>query len=262
MSAAATGTARYAAPGNGSLSAARVVRAEWTKFRTLPSNLVTMTITSVTIIGLAGVLLAALAGEGTVPATIELLAGVSWAQFLPAVLGVVMICSEWTSGTSKVTFLAVPTRWPALAAKVAVVGVATFVAGAAGAAGALVMGAATGVDVGRDPALVIRLVVGTGLYLGTIAVLALGLGAIVRDLVGSILTVLGFLWVVPFAAAMIPVPEVQELTLYLPASAGVLLITPDNPAVGLTPWGGYAVLLAWAAAALAGAVLTLRTRDV
>lgn len=124
------------------------------------------------------------------------------------------------------------------------------------------MGATTGVDVGGDPALVIRLVVGTGLYLGTIAVLALGLGAIVRNLAGSILTVLGFLWIVPFAAAMIPVPEVQELTLYLPASAGVLLITPDNPAVELTPWGGYAVLLAWTVAALAGAVLTLRTRDV
>lgn len=262
MSSAAAGAARYAAPGNGSLSAARVVRAEWTKFRTLPSNLVTMTITFATIVGLAAVFLAAMAGEDRVPATIELLAGVSWAQFLPAVLGVVMICSEWASGTSKVTFLAAPTRWPVLVGKVVVVGVVSFVTGAAGAAGALVMGAATGVDVGGEPTLVIRLVGGTGLYLGTIAVLALGLGAIVRNLVGSILTVLGLLWIMPFVAAMIPVPEVQELTLYLPASAGVLLITPDNPAVGLTPWGGYAVMLAWAAAALVGAVLTLRTRDV
>jgi ABC-2 type transport system permease protein len=173
-----------------------------------------------------------------------------------------MICSEWASGTSKVTFLAAPTRWPVLAGKVVVVGVVTFVTGAAGAAGTLVMGAATGVDVGGDPALAMRIVVGTGLYLGTIAVLALGLGAIVRNLVGAILTVLGLLWIMPFAAAMIPVPEMQELTLYLPTSAGVLLITAGNPAVGLTPWGGYAVLVSWAAAALAAAVLTLRTRDV
>lgn len=253
MSAAATGA--------GSLSATRVVRAEWTKFRTLPSNLITVTITFATIVGLAGVLLATI-DEGTALAPIDLLAGVSWAQFLPAVLGVVAICSEWASGTSGVTFLAVPSRWPVLAGKVAVVGVVTFVAGAAGAAGALAMGAAAGVDVGADPALVIRIVSGTGLYLGTIAVLALGIGAIVRNLVGSILTALGFLWVAPFGAAMIPVPEVQELASYLPTSAGVLLITPDNPAVELTPWGGYAVLLAWTAAALAAAVLTLRARDV
>lgn len=266
MSAAATGAATSAttdaAMRAGSLSATRVVRAEWTKFRTLPSNLITVTLTFATIVGLAGVLLATIADGGTTLAPVDLLAGVSWAQFLPAVLGVVAICSEWTAGTNRVTFLAVPARWPVLAGKVAVVGVVTFVAGTTGAAGALTLGAAAGVDVGADPALVIRIVSGTGLYLGTIAVLALGIGAIVRNLVGSILTALGFLWVAPFAAAMIPVPEVQELASYLPTSAGVLLITPDNPAVELTPWGGYAVLLAWAATALAGALLTLRARDV
>jgi ABC-2 type transport system permease protein len=251
-----------AAPPPSSLSAARATSAEWTKFRTLPSNLTTATITFATILGLAAVFLAAMAEEGRLPAPIELLAGVSWAQFLPAVLGVVAICSEWTSGTSRVTFLAVPSRWPVLAGKVTVVGVVTFVAGAAGAAGAFAMGAATGIDVGADPAQVIRLVSGTGLYLGTIAVLALGIGAIVRNLVGSVLGVLGFLWIVPPVMVLIPVPEVQELAVYLPASAGVLLITPDNPAVDLTPWGGYAVLLAWTVAALAGAVLTLRARDV
>lgn len=260
MSAAATTAGTPAA--TGSLSAARVVRAEWTKFRTLPSNLITVTITFVTIVGLAGVLLAASDDGGTALAPIDLLAGVSWAQFLPAVLGIVAICSEWAAGMSRVTFLAVPTRWPVLAGKVTVVGVVTFAAGAAGAAGALAMGAAAGVDVGADPALVIRIVSGTGLYLGTIAVFALGIGAIVRNLVGSILTAVGFLWIAPFAAVMIPVREVQELAAYLPTSAGVLLITPDNPAAELTPWGGYAVLLAWAAAALAGALLALRARDV
>lgn len=241
--------------------AARVVRAEWIKFCTLPSNLVTVTVVFATIVGL-GALVAATSGESAVPAPNELVGGVSWAQFLPAVLGVVAICSEWASGTNKVTFLAVPTRWPVLAGKTAVLGFVTFVAGAAGAAGALASGAAAGTDVSADPELAIRLVAGTGLYLGTLTVLALGIGTIVRNLVGSIVTVLGLLWIAPFAAAMIPVSEVQELATYLPTSAGVLLITPDNPAVDLTPWGGYAVLLAWAVAALAGAVLTLRARDV
>src|SRR5690606_20900046 len=106
-------------------------------------------------------------------------------------------------------------------------------------------------DVGGEPSLALRLVAGAGLYLGTVAVLALGIGTIVRHLAGSVLTVLGFLWVTPFVLGLVPVPELQRLALYLPTSAGTLLIAPEPSAVGLTPWGGYAVLLAWTVAALA-----------
>lgn len=244
--------------------AARAVHAEWVKFRSLPSNPVTVAVASAMIIGLAAMLLSVQDGDGVVPAPTptELLAGVPWAQFVLAVLAVVMICSEWGSGTSKVTFLAVPTRWPVLAGKVAVVGMAGLVAGSAGGATAFALASATGTDLGAEPALTVRLVAGAGLYLGTIAVLALAIGAIVRDLAGSVLAVVGFLWVMPFVATMIPVPEVRELAVYLPTSAGVLLLAPDGAATELTPWGGYAVLLAWTAAALAGAVVTLRARDV
>jgi ABC-2 type transport system permease protein len=187
---------------------------------------------------------------------------VAWAQFVLAVLAVVMMCSEWASGTSKVTFLAVPNRWPVLAGKAAVVGVVGLVAGATGAATAFALASATGTGLGAEPAFAVRLVAGAGLYLGTIAVLALAIGAIVRDLAGSILAVVGFLWVTPFVTTMIPVPEVLELSLYLPTPAGLLLLAPDGSAAGLGPWGGYAVLLAWTAAALAGAVVALRARDV
>ena len=246
--------------------AARAVRAEWVKFRSLPSNRITVAVAFAVIVAFAAMLLSVRPLEGevadVVPAPTELLAGVSWAQFVLATLAVVAICSEWASGTSKVTFLAVPTRWPVLAGKVAVVGVAGLVAGATGGAAAFALASAMGVDLGSEPALTIRLIAGAGLYLGTIAVLALGIGTIVRDLTGSILTVAGFLWVVPFVAPLIPVPAVRELALYLPTSAGLLLIAPDGSAVELSPWGGYAVLLAWTAAALAGAVVTLRTRDV
>jgi ABC-2 type transport system permease protein len=244
--------------------AARAVRAEWVKFCSLPSNPVTVTVAAAVIIGLAAMLLSAQAGDGAVPAPTptELLAGVSWAQFVLAVLAAVMICSEWASGASKITFLAVPTRWPVLAGKVAVVGVVGLVVGAAGGAAAFALASASGTDLGAEPALTVRLVAGSGLYLGTIAVLALGIGAIVRDLAGSILAVVGFLWVMPFVATMIPVPEVRELAVYLPTSAGVLLLAPDGAATELTPWGGYVVLLAWTAATLAAAVITLRARDV
>ena len=244
--------------------AARAVHAEWVKFSSLPSNRITVAVTFATIVALAAMLLTAQDGDGAVPVPTptELLSGVSWAQFVVAVLAVVAICSEWASGTSKVTFLAVPTRWPVLAGKVTVVGVVGLLAGAAGGAAAFALASTMGIDLDSEPTLTIRLITGAGLYLGTIAVLALGIGAIVRDLAGSILAVVGFLWVAPFVIPMIPVPEVRELAQYLPVSAGVLLLAPDDAATTLTPWGGYAVLAAWTAAALAGAVIALRARDV
>lgn len=243
---------------------ARAVRAECLKFCSLPSNLVTASAAFALIIGFAAMLLSAQDGDGPVPAptATELLAGVAWAQFVLAVLAVVLTCSEWASGTSRVTFLAVPSRWPVLAGKVTVVGAVGLAAGAAGGGTAIALASATGTDLGAEPALAVRLVAGAGLYLGAIAVLALAIGTIVRDLAGSILAVVGFLWVTPFATTMIPVPEVQELALYLPTSAGLLLLAPDGAAAGLGPWGGYAVLLAWTAAVLAGAVVALRARDV
>ena len=243
---------------------ARAVRAEWLKFASLPSNLVSASAVLALIIGFAAMLLSAQDGDGPVPAptATELLAGVAWAQFVLVVLAVVLICSEWASGTSRVTFLAVPTRWPVLAGKVAVVGAVGLAAGAAGGGTAFALASATGADLGAEPALAVRLVAGAGLSLGTVAVLALGIGTIVRDLAGSILTVVVFLWVTPLAATIIPVAEVQELALYLPTSAGLLLLAPDGAAAELGPWGGYAVLLAWTAAALAGAVVALRARDV
>jgi ABC-2 type transport system permease protein len=244
--------------------AARAVRAEWIKFCSLPSNLVTASAAFAAVVGLAAMLLLAQDGDGPVPAptATELLAGVAWAQLVLAVLAVVTICSEWASSTSRVTFLAVPNRWPVLAGKVAVVGAVGLAAGAAGGGTAFALASAMGTDLGGDPAVVVRLVAGAGLYLGTIAVLALGIGTIVRDLAGSILAVVVFLWVTPFAVTMIPAPEVRELALYLPTSAGLLLLAPDGTAAELGPWGGYAVLLAWTAVALAGAVVTLRARDV
>lgn len=250
-----------------SVTLGRAVRAEWLKFGTLASNTITALAALALIVGLAVVLVAVRAVESTtspgpaLPIT-DLLTGVSWAQLLLAVLAVVAICSESASGTSRVSFLAVPTRWPVLLGKAAVVGAVSFLIGVLGAGGALAVGAAGGIDVGADAGLAIRLLVGSGVYLGALAVLGLGIGAVVRNLVGGILTVIGVLWLLPMLVVLIPVPEVQRLAAYLPAPAGGLLIAAESPTSSLPPWAGGAVLLAWAAAALVGAVIAVRARDV
>ncbi|PKI89863.1 hypothetical protein CW368_11895 [Actinomycetales bacterium SN12] len=245
------------------VSVARVVRSEWVKFATLASNWITAAAAAAVIVLLAAVVVWARAADSSAVVMPDLLAGVSWAPMLLAVLATVAICSEWASGTSRVTFLAVPVRWPVLVGKAFVLGGISFLIGSIGAGCALAVGAVAGaVEVGADPSLAARLFVGTGLYLSALSVLAIGIGALVRNLVAGILTVIGILWVLPFVVAMIPVAEVQTLVAYLPTPAGGVLLGPEAAATTLTPWGGFAVLVAWSTTAFIAAVLALGARDV
>lgn len=240
----------------------RVMRAEWVKFGTLVSNPLTMFVAFLVIVGLAVLLVWARGTESMTPTMVELLTGASWAQMLVAVLAAVFACSEWSSGTSQVTFLAAPSRWPVLIGKAVVMGVTAWGAGALGAGGALVAGAIGGVDVAGEPGLAVRLVCGTGVYLAGIAILAVAIGVLVRNLVAGILAVIGFIWVLPLAITLVPWEPIQRVVPYLPSPAGGLLIAAEQPASELDPWGGGAVLLAWAVASLVAAAWVLRRRDV
>lgn len=241
---------------------ARVMRAEWVKFGTLPSNPLTIFVAFALIAGLAVLLVFVRGTESATPTITELLTGASWAQMLVAVLAAVFVCTEWSSGMSQVTFLAAPTRWPVLIGKAAVMGVTALLAGTLGAGGALAAGALGGVDVAAEMGLAVRIVFGTGLYLTGIAVLAVGIGVLVRNLIAGILTVIGFIWVLPLAITLITWEPVQHIVPYLPSPAGGLLIAAESPASELSPWGGGAVLFAWALAGLVAAALVLRHRDL
>lgn len=240
----------------------RAMQAEWVKFGTLISNPLTVIVAFLLIAGLGVLLVWARATESITPTTTELLTGASWAQMLIAVLAAVFACSEWSSGMSRVTFIAAPTRWPVLLGKAVVMGVVAFLAGALGAGGALMAGAIGGVDVTADTELATRLVFGSGIYLAGIAILAVGIAVIVRNLIAGILTVIGFIWVLPLAVTLIPWDAIQHVVPYLPSPAGGLLIVAENPASQLSAWGGGAVLFVWAIASLLIAALVLRSRDV
>ncbi|MCI2958447.1 hypothetical protein MN032_12155 [Agromyces atrinae] len=240
----------------------RALRAEWLKFGTLISNPLTVIVTFLLIAGLAVLLVWARATESMTPTVTELLTGASWAQMLIAVLAVVFACSEWSSGLSQVTFLAVPTRWPVLLGKAVVMGVTAFFAGSLGAGAALIAGAIGGVDVAGDADLAVRLVLGAGAYLAGIAILVVGIGVMVRNLIAGILTVIGVIWVLPLAITLIPWEPLQRVVPYLPSPAGGLLIAAENPVSELTPWAGGAVLFAWAIAVSIAAAFAVRSRDV
>jgi hypothetical protein len=168
-----------------------------------------------------------------------------------------------------------------LAAKAPAVGAATFAAALAGARAAVPIGArlarAGGVYLfpvtsGTE----LRVEVGTAVLLATAAILALGLGTVLRRSAPAVATATPAL-VLPYLLAaqipFLPAGAADWLTRTTPAAAFALqqtlapqprvtsLYTPYNGYYPLAAWAGYAVLAGYAPASLAAAALLLRRRD-
>lgn len=263
----------------------RVVRAEWGKLMSLRSTWWTIGVVLLLQVGMAALLallarsdLAAAGGDPTTGMTLDATqlatAGLQFTQLAVVVLGVLTITAEYSSGQIRATLAAVPTRWPVLGAKAAALGGLTValaaVAGAAGlGTGLLVAGDRVAFDLPTEQTL--RILAGGPLYLLGIALLALGVGALLRSTAGAIALLMAFLLVIEAAFAVVPLRVLQEISPFLPGTAGAQLLYSEetlaamrqvNP-VGavLDPWVGYGILVAWVAVVMVAALALLRRRD-
>ncbi|WP_298459509.1 ABC transporter permease subunit [uncultured Cellulomonas sp.] len=281
MTTALTDTRRPAstgrpAPGGSGLTFPRVVASEWIKLRTLRSTVWTLVVTVALMVGVAllaawGFTQAAEDGGGSAAGAFATTVGSNVAQMSIAVLGVLIITGEYTTGMVRSTFAAVPTRLPALAAKALVLTATILVVGLVSVALAylatlpLLAGTGLEIDLGEPESL--RILVGTALYLTAVALLAFAFGALIRHSAGALAAVLGLLLVVEPLFGNIPLAFFREVSPYLPSTAGSRVMMPDefNAALGgeaaLGPWQGYGVMLAWVAVVLAIAAVLLRRRD-
>jgi ABC-2 type transport system permease protein len=195
----------------------------------------------------------------------DLLNGVQYVQLLLAIVATMFITSEYSSGIVQRTLLAVPSRTPVLLAKAIVLSVTGCVVGALGSAAVLLVAptvlASTDVTVTLPPELIAQVIVGCALYLAGVSVLALGVATLIRSAVGALAVVLTMLTVAPLAVSAIPIEWVANAAAYLPTTAGLLILQPQNPAAALNPWQGVAVLAGWALVATLAALVTLRRRD-
>lgn len=181
------------------------LHAEWTKLRTLPGTgwlllgIVAATV-AVSVLTAAGAN-CPVAGCGQDPARMSL-AGVDLGQALVAVLAVLVICGEYSSGTMAVTLAAMPRRASVLAAKAAVLTGLVLVTGSLAVAGSLLAGRLIlpghGFTAGHGfsplslaDGPVLRAAAGSVLYLALIALLSLGLATALRDSSAAIAVVLG-----------------------------------------------------------------------
>jgi hypothetical protein len=109
-----------------------------------------------------------------------------------------------------------------------------------------------------DPG-VLRVVLGTGVYLTLIGVLGAALAWIVRSTPGSLVAFVGVVLVLPVLFADALGTWGQNIGKFLPSSAGMRFAESIPDGYSLTPWWGLVVLVAWVVLGLA--VVLLRRRD-
>jgi ABC-2 type transport system permease protein len=257
------------------------LRAEWTKARTMPSTvwLVLGAVVVTAAIG-AAVTAAVNVRECPTPSTcfedtpLLSLTGVRAGQVLVLVFAVLAMSNEYGTGMMPTTLTAIPSRLAVLFGKVGVVTGITLGAAAAGVLAAILVGRNVLPGNGFTPAngypplslgdgTTLRAAGGSVLYLGLIAILSLGVAAIVRDTAGAITTVLVLLFLAPAVLTFVSNPVWHHrLQRYTPMNAGLTIqATRDLAALPITPWGGLGVLAAYAGGALLLGALALCLRD-
>jgi ABC-2 type transport system permease protein len=259
-------------PGQGlQVTQLRVVRSEWTKFRSLRSSLYTLLLAVAFMIGLgalfSGIQASQAAGFDPGQTAISTsLTGTFFAQLSIGVLGVLVITGEYSTGMIRASLAAVPARLPLLWAKLAVSAGVVFVTMLVASLVAFELGqvllSGKHLDASLSDPGALRSVIGAALYLTVAAVTALGLGALLRNSAAAISTFVAVFFVIPPLTLLLPASWTDHFVQYLPSNAGGMLIDGTyGVAHPLSPWTGFAVMCAYAAVLLSFAAWRLRRAD-
>jgi ABC-2 type transport system permease protein len=277
----------------------RAMAAEWTKFWSVRSTLWTLVGTGVAVVGLCALSTGTVSPSDIIEdPTRRSLIGIFLGQLIFGVLGVLVISAEYGTGTIRATLSAVPRRPVVLTAKILVFGavavvvseILTFIAfamgqailsakNAVGSSAAITQRAQQfGVKVphGVQAALssgsaslgqagVLRAVVGAGLYLAVLGLLALGLATIIRHTAGAISAFVGVVLVLPLIVQALPVSISSAVARYLPANIGLVMFSthgvPGDIGPAFSPWTGFALLVLYTVVILGVGCLVLVRRD-
>ncbi len=260
------------------------LRSEWTKLRTQRGTLVALATTAVLMAGMT----AWFASESETNAQfggdddmVQMgLAGIVFAQLAVVVVGASLITGEYATKMLRTTLTATPGRLRVLVAKALILVAVMLPLGVASSAVAFAIAQPLLHDGGyvapaypsvslTDP-VAIRAIVGTGLLLTAYALLALGVGTILRHSGATIATGAGLLFL-PFLLLgafperiAIRIAQLTPLAGIAIQSSTDRMLAPFDGRLGMPigPWQGLGVAFAWALGALAIGYALLRARDV
>ncbi|MGX7671005.1 ABC transporter permease [Plantactinospora sp. DSM 117369] len=181
-------------------------------------------------------------------------------QFAVIALALLVITSEYSSGTIRTTLQWIPSRARLLLAKSTVVAGVTFgtgllLGGLGAAVAAPVLGEWGRFELGET----IGYALGLAGYLALIGLFTLGLGAALRSAVGTLVTVFLLLAIVPTTLRLPDLGPLNAIADALPGSAGLHFLRGESdpyPAAA-----GLLIVAGWVVAALLAGLAVLRRRD-
>jgi ABC-2 type transport system permease protein len=250
-----------------------VAQMEWLKLRSVRSTWWTLLVFAAGMIGLAVPILIhqhwatmSAADRASFDPVNDSFAGLAIGQLALGVLGVLAVTSEFSSGMIRATFAAVPRRPLVLAAKAAVIAAVTLVAGeilafvAFGVGEAVLKNPAPHAALGQPG--VLRAVLMAGAYPALIALIGLGLGALIRHTAGAISAVAGVLFALPLILVPLGTSIQNAVGQFMPMLIAENSLTAVKPLPhSLSPGVGFVLLCVYAAAALGAGGWALARRD-
>jgi ABC-type transport system involved in multi-copper enzyme maturation permease subunit len=279
-----------------------VIASEFTKLRSVRSTYAAIAAAVVVSVGIAAIAGAASAAQihhdvtnkVDFDATQASLVGFyELGQLIIAVLGALAITSEYSTGMVRTSLTAMPRRGVVYAGKLIVFTAVTLVVSlvtsfvsffvcqallsgtgvSASLTHATTVPAAQITTSGGGTALsgtivissgtVLTAVIGTALFVTVVALIAFGLGAIIRHTAGSITSVVGLMFVVPIIVQILPSTWRWDIMRFFPDAAGrVVSVTVGQTNAHLwSAWPQFGVTAAYAAVLLIIGAFLFRRRD-
>jgi len=251
-----------------------VLTSEWIKLRSVRSTYLVLLFAAAAAVGIGYLVTQAdathwarmtAAARAAFDPVDDTFAGLGLAQLAFGALGVLAISSEYASGLIRTTFAAVPRRRAVIAAKAAVVGVVTLLAGELIAFATFFTGqwalSAQHLNVTLAHPGALRGVLAAGFYLAVTAWVGIGLGAVIRHTAGAVTAMVGVVFLLPTIITALPAPwdtRIGRFTVNLAAQQTIA----QHPHTGYFPAGpSFLIVAAYAAAAIAAAAFVITRRD-
>jgi ABC-2 type transport system permease protein len=259
------------------------LRSEWLKLRTQRGTVVALATTCVLMVGMTAFFAAEAETNAVIGGNDDIvqmaLTGIVFAQIAVVVVGASLVTGEFGTGMIRTTFTATQSRLRVLAAKAVVLALATFLPALAASVAAFAVAQPLLRDGGyvapaypsvslTDPG-VPRAVVGTALLLTAYALLALGIGTIVRHSGAAIATGVAVIFLPFLFLGAFPERIARRIEQFTPLAGMAIQSTTDRmlapfdgrSGMPIGPWAGLGVAFAWALGALVSGYALLRARD-
>ncbi|NUR58027.1 MAG: ABC transporter permease subunit [Catenulispora sp.] len=247
------------------------LRSEWTKIRSVRSTFWTLLITMAITIGLSALFAfgavqhVETGDQGGRDWPADAMSGLFLGQLVIVVFGAMAITAEYSTGMIRTSLTSQPRRGTLFWAKTLIVTLVSLAVGLICSFSSFFFASAIysghDVHVSLSDGDTLRAVCGGGLYLAVSALLAFGLGAILRHTAGAITSAVGLLFVLWILVNFLPESWRTNVQKWVPFNAGMQIITTHRMDDMLSPWAGFAVFAGYAAVAVLLGAIVMRNKD-